>query len=231
MTGNPVQALIDGLQATAMIKQDSALGTKPLVLLISSYHRDEIFKDNDNANLVDGFLSKPVSESRLFDTISHAITKDHPLRDLMTPDAEESAEDDEFLNHLRVLLVEDNLVNQQVARGILKKKGIDVRVANNGREAVELFATEGDQFDMILMDLEMPEMDGYEATQVIRQGQVNTAIPIIAITAQAMRGDRERCLAAGMDGYLSKPIMPDMLYRTLSDMVRTRTTKKDTNNF
>ena len=223
--------LIDGLQATAMIKQDSALGTKPLVLLISSYHRDEIFKDNDNANLVDGFLSKPVSESRLFDTISHAITKDHPLRDLMTPDAEESAEDDEFLNHLRVLLVEDNLVNQQVARGILKKKGIDVRVANNGREAVELFATEGDQFDMILMDLEMPEMDGYEATQVIRQGQVNTAIPIIAITAQAMRGDRERCLAAGMDGYLSKPIMPDMLYRTLSDMVRTRPTKKDTNNF
>ena len=222
--------LIDGLQATAMIKQDTTLTTIPLVLLISSYHRDEIFKDNDNATLVDGFLSKPVSESRLFDTISHAITKDHPLRELMTPDTEESGEDDEYLNNLRVLLVEDNLVNQQVARGILKKKGIDVRVVNNGREAVELFAAEGDQFDMILMDLEMPEMDGYEATQMIRQGQVNTSIPIVAITAQAMRGDRERCLAAGMDGYLSKPIMPDMLYRTLSDMVRTRATKKDIND-
>ncbi len=221
--------LINGLQATTMIKQDSALASKPLVLLISSYHRDEIFKDNDNASLVDGFLGKPVSESRLFDTISQAINQDHPLHRLLVPESEASADDDEHLSNLSVLLVEDNLVNQQVARGILKKKNITVRVANNGREAVELFAQAGDQFDMVLMDLEMPEMDGYEATSVIRRGQINPAVPIIAITAQAMRGDRERCLAAGMDGYLSKPIMPDMLYRTLSDMARTGITKKDIN--
>lgn len=221
--------LINGLQATAMIKQDTTLRNVPVVLLISSYHRDEIFKDNDNAMLVDGFLAKPVSESRLFDSISQVITQDHPLHKLMSPDSDESVDDDEYLCNLRVLLVEDNLVNQQVARGILKKKNVQVQVANNGREAVELFAREGHRFDMILMDLEMPEMDGYEATSAIRQGQVNPVVPIVAITAQAMRGDRERCLAAGMDGYLSKPIKPDMLYRTLSDMVRTGITKKDIN--
>src|SRR5690606_33546490 len=132
-----------------------------------------------------------------------------------------------LLANLNVLLVEDNLVNQQVARGILKKKHIGVTLANNGREAVELLQTEGMHFHLILMDLEMPEMDGHEATRLIRQGKTNANIPIIAITAQAMRGDRERCLAAGMDGYLSKPIMADMLYRTLSDMMRTRTASSD----
>lgn len=217
--------LIDGLQATALIKHDQTLSRIPLVLLISSYHRDEIFKDNSNAALVDGFLSKPVSESRLFDSISQMIDKDHPLRELMTPDEDECGDDDALLVNLRVLLVEDNLVNQQVARGILKKKHIDVIVTNNGREAIELFQADGNYFDMILMDLEMPEMDGYEATRRIRSGTINPDVPIIAITAQAMRGDRERCLAAGMDGYLSKPIMPDMLYRTLADMARTRMSK------
>src|SRR5690606_36624312 len=219
----------NGLQATAMIKQDTTLRNVPVVLLISSYHRDEIFKDNDNAMLVDGFLAKPVSESRLFDSISQVITQDHPLHKLMSPDSDASVDDDEYLCNLRVLLVEDNLVNQQVARGILKKKNVQVQVANNGRGAVELFAREGHRFDMILMDLEMPEMNGYEATSASRQGQVNPLVPIVAITAQAMSGDRERCLAAGMDGYLSKPIKPDMLYRTLLDMVRTGITKKDIN--
>lgn len=211
---------VDGLQAAAMIKADTSLNNKPLVFLISSYHRDEIFNSaHADESLVDGFLNKPVSESRLFDTIHQAIDKNHPLYKLM--DHETSSEDDDrLLANLHVLLAEDNLVNQQVARGILRKKGVEVTIANNGREALELLQIRSEVFDLILMDLEMPELDGYQATQHIRQGTTCPDIPIIAITAQAMRGDRERCLAAGMNDYLTKPIMPDLLYRTLADMLR-----------
>jgi PAS domain S-box-containing protein len=211
---------VDGLQAAALIKADTRLKNMPLIFLISSYHRDEIFKGtHTDESLVDGFLNKPVSESRLFDTIHQAIDKNHPLYKLMDHDTD-NEDDDRLLANLHVLLAEDNLVNQQVARGILRKKGVEVTIANNGREAVELLQARSDDFDFILMDLEMPELDGYQATQQIRQSNICPGIPIIAVTAQAMRGDRERCLAAGMNDYLTKPIMPDLLYRTLADIMR-----------
>ena len=131
-----------------------------------------------------------------------------------------------------MLIVEDNIVNQQVIRGILKKKHIHTSIAGNGIEALQILETTSDIFDAILMDLEMPEMDGIEATKRIRAGQLRNNnqqqhIPIVAVTAQAMRGDRERCLAAGMNGYLSKPVNPELLYNTLADILRK---KKVTNN-
>jgi two-component system sensor histidine kinase/response regulator len=211
---------VDGLQATALIKHDQQLRSLPLILLISSYHRDEIFNDHKHASLVDGFLNKPVSESRLFDAISQAVGQHHPLRKLMTPDAQEHSADDQLLAQLQILLVEDNIVNQQVACGMLKKKGMIVTVVNNGREALELIQQSSTMFDVVLMDLEMPVLDGHEATKMIRAGEHHKHVPIIALTAQALRGDRERCLAVGMDGYISKPIMPDTLYRTLADTLR-----------
>ena len=122
-----------------------------------------------------------------------------------------------LLKGVRVLLAEDNIVNQRVAAGILKKKGVEVTLANNGREAIEAFRVAGSRdFDLILMDVEMPELDGFEATKEIRQHFPECKIPIIAMTAHAMRGDRERCLAAGMDAYVSKPIDPQQLYRTIA---------------
>ena len=110
---------------------------------------------------------------------------------------------------------EDNVVNQRVAVGLLTKRGHDVTVANNGLEA--LAALERGAFDVVLMDVQMPEMGGLEATAAIRQRERDTGghMRIVAMTAHAMNGDRERCLAAGMDGYLSKPIDPAMLYATL----------------
>jgi signal transduction histidine kinase/CheY-like chemotaxis protein len=117
---------------------------------------------------------------------------------------------------LRVLLAEDNAVNRRLAELLLKKQGHSVAVAENGRQAVALF--DGDLFDLILMDVQMPEMDGLEATAAIRKREAETGarrIPIIALTAHAMNGDRERCVAAGMDGYISKPISPQELYRTI----------------
>ena len=114
---------------------------------------------------------------------------------------------------LRILLAEDNLINQKMAVRMLEKCGHSVTVANNGREVLELL--EQQTFDLILMDVQMPEMDGLEASRIIRQREQNTGnhIPIVAMTAHAMKGDRERCLAAGMDGYVAKPVRFEELRR------------------
>jgi CheY-like chemotaxis protein len=116
---------------------------------------------------------------------------------------------------LRILLAEDNAVNQRVARALLERRGHTVTVAGNGREAVRL-AGERD-FDVVLMDVQMPEMDGLEATAALRAGEVGSGrrLPIVAMTAHAMKGDAERCLEAGMDAYVSKPIKPDLLFAAI----------------
>jgi CheY-like chemotaxis protein len=112
----------------------------------------------------------------------------------------------------RVLVVEDNVINQRVVTRMLEKRGFDVDVAANGRAAVDTLASE--QYDLVLMDCQMPEMDGFEAAEAIRCAEAGTGrrIPIVALTANAMSGDRERCLDAGMDDYLSKPVRAEELY-------------------
>ena len=124
-------------------------------------------------------------------------------------------------SHLYILLAEDNLVNQKVACKLLERRGHDVTVVNNGVEA--LSALEQRAFDLILMDIQMPEMDGLEATRQIRDRERSTGIhiPILAMTAHAMKGDRERCLAAGMDGYISKPVQVQSLMQTIHTLVPT----------
>ena len=115
---------------------------------------------------------------------------------------------------MHILLVEDSPINQRLAVGLLEKKGHDVVVANNGREAYEAFLSHS--FDLVLMDVQMPEMDGFEATEAIRSAELEKShVPIIAMTAHAMKGDRERCLQAGMDAYISKPIRAKTLYETI----------------
>ena len=110
------------------------------------------------------------------------------------------------LQPLRVLLVEDNFINQKVASRMLEKNGHTVVTVNNGKEALDILADQ--QFDAVLMDVQMPEMDGLEATAAIRASEQGTDrhLPIVALTAHALTGDRERCLGAGMDGYISKPV-------------------------
>jgi len=210
--------VVNGLEATEVLKADPELAHTPQVLLISSYHRDEIFDGEQNAELVDGFLNKPVSESRLFDALSQLFSGHLNAQATNAPGAEVS------LAGLSVLLAEDNKVNQQVAQGILRKRGAEVTLAATGREALDQFYRNVDHFDVILMDLEMPDMDGYEATRRIRAGDQRPDIPIVALTAQALRGDRERCLAEGMNDYISKPIKPALLYQTLFEVVQAATT-------
>src|SRR5271156_6855261 len=119
--------------------------------------------------------------------------------------------------HLNILLAEDNPVNRVLAQKLLQKQGHTVTSANDGREALQLWEqNQSHQFDLILMDVQMPEMDGLQAVSHIREKELATGahIPIIAVTAHAMKGDRERCLQAGMDGYMTKPISPAELART-----------------
>ncbi len=221
--------VLNGIEAARIIKANGDLSYSPHIIIVSAYHRDEISNHLSTKNLVDEFLSKPVSESRLYETINELINHDKFLQERSGVVAQVT-EQDELLCRLRVLVVEDNLVNQQVVRGVLKKKAIHVEIANNGIEALAaLNNPNSDDFDVVLMDLEMPEMNGIEATYAIRAGKDNCVrdIPIIALTAQAMRGDREYCLAAGMNAYLSKPINPELLYSTLAEQVNLFRQKKN----
>jgi CheY-like chemotaxis protein len=120
---------------------------------------------------------------------------------------------------LRVLVVEDNLINQKVAARLLENEGHSVVIAENGRVALERLGNS--HFDLVLMDLQMPEMDGFAATAAIRQREAGTGrrLPIVAVTANAMVGDRERCLQAGMDAYISKPVQKQLLFRAMAEVL------------
>jgi CheY-like chemotaxis protein len=158
---------------------------------------------------VDNYLIKPIRRSDLFQAMVSVLRPstaplDTPLADSIALAAQA----------LRILVVEDNMVNQKLAKRLLEKRGHNVTMANNGKEAVD--AVERERFDVVLMDVEMPEMDGLTATGEIRQKHQETPrLPIIAMTAHAMKGDREKCLQAGMDDYVSKPVRPHELAETL----------------
>ena len=164
------------------------------------------------------YMLKPIKQSELFDAIMLALGVAVPEDEHATPFAQRTSR----LGPLRVLLAEDSLVNQKLAVGLLTKWGHSVVVANNGREAVG--ALESQPFDLVLMDVQMPEMDGLEATESIRSREKRSGrhIPIVAMTAHAMKGDRERCLAAGMDDYVSKPIRARQLLETMEGVLGTR---------
>ena len=120
---------------------------------------------------------------------------------------------------LQILLVEDNPINQKVAARLLEKAGHNVTIAGNGKEALDRVL--GASFDLVLMDLQMPEMDGLEATMAIRRQEAGSPrrLPIVALTAHAMMGDRERCLEAGMDGYVTKPVQTQTLFQTMAEVL------------
>ena len=151
------------------------------------------------------------------DTIPTPSDKRAPSRP--QSDEEVSTPMDKSQRSLRILLAEDNVVNQKVVTSMLQKRGHQVVVAEDGKKAVTAF--EGGVFDLVLMDVHMPEMDGFEATAAIRESQKSngTHTPIVAMTANAMQGDRERCLEAGMDGYIPKPVKAKELFRGVEEAV------------
>jgi len=197
---------LDGLALTTAIR--SALGdaAPPIVVLSSAGHRDR-------PEGVAALLTKPVKPAALRDALVGALGG-RVERAAMRPAERVSADAELGTRHpLRVLLAEDNAVNQKLALRLLERMGYQADVANDGLEAVAALETSG--YDVVLMDVQMPELDGLEATRRIRERWPDRPVRIVAMTANAMEGDREMCLAAGMDDYLSKPIRPEALASAL----------------
>jgi two-component system, sensor histidine kinase and response regulator len=199
---------MDGLALAALMRSRPALAGCALVLLTSANQPPDTTRYT-TLGIARGVL-KPVKQADLLDAALHALDT--------TPASKRSAPSPRagsVTRPLRILVAEDGLVNQRVATGLLQRRGHSVVLANNGVEAMA--ALERETFDVVLMDVQMPEMDGLEATAAIRarERQAGGHMPIIATTAHAMEGDRQRCLAAGMDGYVSKPIRIDELYAVL----------------
>ena len=205
---------LDGLEAAGIIKQGGLLKHIPKVILITGVGREDIREQAEQMG-IEGFLLKPVSPSMLYDTLVDlfgvAGIEDQRFcerKDNGTlPDA----------TGIHVLLVEDNEINQQVATELLECAGATVVVASNGGEAVKIL-TVGDRapaFDVVFMDLQMPEMDGFTTTKLLRRVPRLQQLPIVAMTAHALVEERQRCLDAGMNDHVSKPIDPDRLLSTL----------------
>jgi len=191
----------DGFALARHVRNSDRLAQVPMILLTSSDRPGEIGQSGDLG--IEALLIKPVRQSELFNAVARALHVAGRDKALSPPTG--GASDGQ--RPLRILLAEDSIVNQRLAIGVLTKDGHEVVVAPNGKEAVA--RARHDQFDAILMDLQMPEMDGLDATKAIRHWERTAGgrhIPIIAMTAHAMKGDRELCLAAGMDDYISKPI-------------------------
>jgi len=230
--GDPFQIAIldmqmprmDGEQMGAAIRNDAMLKKTRLVMMTSAAQRGDARRAEDIG--FDAFLVKPVRQSDLFASLAgirkaspaesdQTMLTRHKLREMQRSTA-------------RILLAEDNITNQMVARGILKKMGLSAEAVADGAEAVR--ALEEIDYDLVLMDCQMPEMDGYEATREIRSPEssvLNHAVPIIAMTANAMVGDREKCLDAGMDDYITKPVEPSALALTLEKWLDPKPPEED----
>jgi PAS domain S-box-containing protein len=204
---------MDGLQAARVLRGDASLQHPPAIVMVTAFGRDEVREEAERLHL-DGFLVKPVTRSMLVDALVSTFAD---AGDQSAAVASATA-DGVSLAGLRVLLVEDNDINQQIAVELLEGVGATVEVASNGRDAVEkLFGGPiPPPYDVVLMDLQMPVMDGHQATAKIRSDSRFAALPIYAMTAHATLEERDFCVAHGMSGHIAKPIDPALLYDTLS---------------
>lgn len=219
---------VDGFEVVRRIRQSPYVGSTKVVML-SSCDATSYQEQSHDLGLA-AYITKPTKQSELLDAIVTALKRQDGLAGPGAAESTGSAERASLarlhssknglpanMPKLRILVAEDNFVNQQLMLRVLQKEGHEVLLANHGRDAVELLARES--VDLVLMDVQMPHMDGYEATAAIRvddrRNRQGLRLPIIALTANAMKGDREKCLAAGMDDYASKPIVFADLFATI----------------
>jgi CheY-like chemotaxis protein len=208
---------MDGIEASGRIKSPPGLIKIPAIILVTAYGREEVVQQAEQVGL-DGFLLKPVSPSLLFDATMQAFGEAPAEKSRVGRTGQKKAEALKNIRGAHVLLVEDNEINQQVAREILEGAGLNVSLAGNGQEAID--AINKNEYDAVLMDVQMPVMDGYTATREIRnlKSEIRN-VPIIAMTAHAMAGDADKSIAAGMSDHVTKPIDPDQLFGTLQKWI------------
>jgi CheY-like chemotaxis protein/HPt (histidine-containing phosphotransfer) domain-containing protein len=203
---------MDGLECSQQIRTLLPCEQQPKIILLTAFDHTHLKRETLGVYL-DGFMTKPFSHSQMFDTIMQAFGGQKQSRRRKQSDDNALGSALAALRGTPLLLVEDNEINQQVARELLVLSGFAITIANNGEEALQQLRQQ--TFQAVLMDLQMPILDGYGATARIRAEAQWQTLPIIAMTANAMHGERERCLAAGMNDYLSKPIDVDLLITTL----------------
>ncbi len=202
---------LDGIETSKQIMALEGVST-PRLVMVTAYGREDVLKIAEDTG-VDSVLVKPVTSSTLLDTTLSVLRADDDhggIEDEQT----EAQFDVSHLSGVRVLLVEDNEINQEVALGQLEDAEVEVDVADNGKIAVNMVRSK--DYDIVLMDMQMPVMDGIEATRIIRADSRFDQLPIVAMTANAMAADRDRCLEAGMNDHIAKPIDPDQLFGALS---------------
>jgi PAS domain S-box-containing protein len=202
---------MDGWQASQKIRAAMAGGQAPILVMVTAHGREMLARQPQAMQtLVDGYLVKPVTPSMLLDAVMSALHPQEGRHRRVAP-----AQATRRLAGLRVLVVEDNPINQQVARELLQREGAQVTLADNGALGVQAVLEASPLFDVVLMDVQMPVMDGYTATRALRERAELASLPIIAMTANAMATDREDCLAAGMNDHVGKPFQIDALVATL----------------
>ncbi len=211
---------IDCAETARRIRGETLFGAAPAIVLVYSRELDTFTDDVEQAGF-DALLAKPVTRSALFDAVMHALEHSSSATDSADPSNFDLPKMDAILNGAKILLVEDNEINQLIAEELLKLAGCEVVIASNGLEALSILfdSRRAGEFDAVLMDLQMPDMDGYEATARIRAEKRLDSLPILAMTADAVSGIKEECMAAGMDDYLTKPIKLGELFSTLAKWV------------
>ncbi|SLM32571.1 putative Histidine kinase [Desulfamplus magnetovallimortis] len=206
---------MDGIETSKRIKEELQLESIPLIIMLTAFAREDIMQQAEKVG-INAFLMKPVNQSLLYDSIMQVFGNEKLMPKCLNSTkntCEDSYNSCKEIRGAKILLVEDNYINQQVATEILKNAGLVVEVACNGVEAIE--AIEKKHYDLVLMDIQMPVMGGYEATFRIRQNKRFNKLPIVAMTAHAMSGSRQMCIDAGMNDYVTKPIDNNHLFSVL----------------
>ena len=209
---------MDGFMVVEKLKEDPSLAGSAIMMLTSAGQRGDAARCRELG--IAAYLVKPIRQSELLEAILLVLGQPSQRND--RPDLVTRHTLREASQKLRILVAEDNAINRELVTRLLQKQGHTVMAVTTGREAVERLDKGAADCDLILMDVEMPDMDGFQATALIREKEKISGrhIPIIALTAYAMKGDRERCLAAGMDGYAPKPIRHQDLFETIQSLAR-----------
>ncbi|MEA1987639.1 MAG: response regulator [Pseudomonadota bacterium] len=218
---------LDGIETTQIINNKHSQCNTPQpaqVIMVSAFRQESISKLAKDVG-IDIFLQKPVNPSLLNDILSGLFIEGKVLSSFIKTDEKSLREDITTLTGSHILLAEDNQTNQEIITGLLEHSGIFIDIAANGKEAVDKYTEQPYRYELILMDLQMPIMDGYEATKQIRS--LNKGIPIIALTANAMKQDAERTKLAGMNEHLNKPIEVEKLYQTLLQYITKKTDRQE----